>query len=548
VRGSLQQVTEEMDTAFASTAFSPVICDAWDRASGIYDSSGDVVVQGVTGLPLFIGTMQFTVKAVLAVVEDIAPGDVFIVNDPYAGGTHLMDVKMVAPIFHDAECILFLANTGHWPDVGGRSPGGFTTQSTDTFQEGVRIPPLRLIERGRVNSGLVELLLANVRGLPRDRRGDIEAQLNALALGARRLEEVIGRYGWNTIQRVIHELAARSERLMREHIAALPDGTYEASDFLDNDGIRPDPVRISLNLTIEGDEMHFDFSATDPPTLGPFNAPLSTTLTSCYIAVKHIFPEIPINAGCFRPLKFNVPATTLLNPTFPRPVAGCTTEVPQRIIDVVFQALVQAAPERVPASAFSTGSNYAIAGTDRVGAPFAFVNYTGGGYGGSAFEDGLINGATTISVARVASIEVLEQRFPVRYVRYGIREGSAGPGRHRGGFGTVVEVEMLCSEATFSLLGDRAHHAPRGALGGGPGAPARHTFFQSGIEWVPPSGAKVENLQLREGDRVLMETPGGGGFGDPSEREEARVAADIKAGYLTAELAAAQYGKAKKGG
>ena len=545
VHGALQQVVEEMDAVFVASAFSPVICDAWDRASGIYDGrSGEVIAQGETGLPLFIATMQFTVQAVMASTSanNLAEGDIYIVNDPYAGGTHLMDVRLVAPYFHKGKPLFFAANTGHWPDIGGMAPGGWAAGATEMYQEGLRIPPLALYRRGELNREVLELIFANIRGRSSDRRGDVQAQVAALRMGLERLGGVVDRFREETILSCVDDFYDRAENLTRSRIASLPNGTYHAEDVLDNDGIDDRPVRIALDLTVRNDQIHFDFSDTDPATRGPVNCPYPTTVTSCAIAIKHLFPDVPINAGFLRPLSFGVPAGSLLSPRFPSPVSGSTTETPQRIIDVVLKAFVEIDPDRTLASCFSTGSNHAMAGSDPEGGSYAFINFFGGGYGGSSSGDGLTNGATLLSVARTPSLEVMEQRFPIRFHRFAVREGSAGPGTFRGGLGIEAEFELLRGEATFNLFGDRARFGPPGVLGGGPAAPARHTLIVEGDAWDPPRGAKVQNVQLRVGDRVVIRTPGGGGYGDPDSRDPAQVAADVGNGYLDAVAAERDYG------
>lgn len=543
VQGSLQQVVEEMDAAFVATAFSPVISDAWDRASGIYDGrTGEVIVQGETGLPLFIATMQFTVQAVMAKMEEPRMGDIYIINDPYEGGTHLMDVRMVAPVFHQEKLLLYVANTGHWPDIGGMAPGGWAASAREIYQEGVRIPPLLLRRDGETNHELLELLYANVRGRSGDRRGDVEAQLAALELGLRRLGSTVDRFGSEVVLSCVDEFSEQAERLTRERIQALPNGSFAAEDYLDNDGIEDRPVLIALDLTIDGDEMFFDFARSAEATQGPVNCPYPTTVTSCAIALKHLFPDIPINAGFLRPLHVKVPDGSVLNPSFPKPVSGSTTETPQRVIDVVLKVFLQIEPDLTLASCFSTGSNHAMAGTDPESGVFAFINFFGGGYGGSSRGNGLTNGATLLSVARTPSLEVMEQRFPIRFKRFAIREDSAGAGMLRGGFGIIAEFELVRGEATLNVFGDRTRLGPPGAIGGHAGLPARHTLLTSGEEWEPPMGAKVENVQMQPGDSLVIRTPGGGGFGDPRRRDPARVADDIRNGYISKEAAMTEYG------
>lgn len=542
IKGSLEQVADEMDSVYATAAFSPIISDGLDRASGIYHGrTGEVIVQGTTGLPIFIGVMQFTVQAVMGGFE-WHRGDICVVNDPFAGGTHLMDVKLVAPYFGpDGDLLFFLANTGHWPDIGGMSPGGITSTATETYQEGVRIPPMLLASAGEVNEQLIDLILANVRGRPADRRGDLAAQIASLRLGADRLDEIVQRFGAEALLEATTELHSRSEQLMRERIREIPDGVYSARDVMDNDGITDTPFDVDVDVIVDGTELTFDFARTSKEVEGPLNCPISSSKTACLIAIKHLFPDVPINGGCFAPISFRIPEGSFLNPRFPRPVAACTTEAPQRVIDVIFTALSVVLPH-VPAPAFSTGSLHAITGQSGNGYQFAFFNYMGGGYGGSAVEDGLINGATTISIAQAAGVEIQEQRFPVRYRQYSIRPDSEGPGEHRGGPGTCVEIELLAETGKASVLGDRASFGPPGLKGGLTAETASHSFRLEGQTWMPPMGAKAENVRMQRGDSILLRTPGGGGWGDPLARPRESVGRDVALGYISPERARSAYG------
>ena len=437
VRGGLEQIAEEMDLTMQRTAFSPVISEANDFANGIYEAdTGEVVAQGRWGLALFIGVMQFTTQALLRVVDkrEMEEGDIFLVNDPYSGGTHLMDMGMVKPFFYEEELFVFLSNRGHWPDIGGMVPGGFASSTTEVYQEGLRIPPVKLYSRGVLNEDLPRLVLANVR-VPNERRGDIQAHLAAFEVGERRLRRLLDRYGRETVKACIAELKKRSETQMRSHLEEIPDGTYEYTDHLDNDGIDFEPLRIDLKLTIRGSEAHLDFSDSSPPCRGPMNSVVSAATSACYLGFRHIFPEVPVNAGCFRPLKIDIPTTTFMNAQLPAPVAGCSSEVSQRVGDVVMGALEQAVPERGSAGIFGTITNQSIGGIDEEVGPYVMYMFNGGGYGGHHEGDGLIYGAPIISVARSQPVELYEQRYPVRIRKFAIREESAGAGEHRDGVG-----------------------------------------------------------------------------------------------------------------
>ena len=542
IRGALEEITNEMDYVFERMAFSPVISDGWDRADGIYDPvTGEVYAQGPRGLPTFVGVMQFATKAVIDRIADPRPDDIFVTNDPYLGGTHLMDVKMIRPFFYRGELFAYLANTGHWSDIGGRTPGGFSPKATDIYQEGLRLPPLRIFANGVLDQQILDVILVNTR-VARERLGDIRAQATALRVGDRRLTELLDRYGRDVVHAAVRELAARTEAAVRERIREIPAGVYRFADHMDSDGVVDRPLRLQLDLTVGDGAMHFDFSASDPPCRGPLNSVLATTVSACCVAMKHLFPEIPLNYGFFRPLSFTVPTSTFLNAQEPRPVAGCAAEVSQRVIDVVFGALGQAIPDGVPAAAFSTVSNVAIGGDDPLHGPYVAYSFIGGGYGGSSVSDGLNNGCSTISLARTQAVEVFEQHYPLLVRQYAIREGSAGAGRHRGGFGVVFEIELRRGDAVLaSLLGDRSRFAPFGAAGGGPGTSSRYTFTIGGEASHPAHGSKDEGVVFGPGDRLRMETPGGGGFGPPEARDPERVARDVRLEYIGRDAARAQY-------
>jgi len=530
VRGAFEQIAEEMDTVLAASAISPVIADAWDRASGVFHPvTGEVIAQGSTGLPIFIVVMQHTVQEVIKAhpPHTMKPGDVFIVNDPYRGGTHVMDVKFVRPFFQDGKIKAIIANTGHWPDVGGMTPGGFTPASTDVYQEGLRFPPVRIMEEGKMNQALLDVMMLNMR-VAEDRYGDMAAQLNALELGCQRLDEVFRQWGDETLNRCIDELKLRSEMLMRNHIRTIPPGTYHFRDEMDSDGVEEGRVIIDLKMTVEDSEITFDLSGSSSELRGPFNSPISSTITALMIGMKHVFWDVPINAGCFVPFKYIIPEGSMFNPRPPRPVSGTTTETAHRLVGVTMGALAQAIPERVPAGFFGTGTNVGIGGNSPMYGRYATIFFFGGGYGGHADGDGLTNGSTTIAASRNSSVEVLEQTVPLLFTRYAVRDGSAGVGEYRGGLGVEIDFHLRDGEAYFTLVGDRGTAGPHGLVGGEPGLPADHSFHTAGKTFKAPHLTKIDRLYLKGGDGCSLKTPGGGGYGnvedrDPKKRELDRM-------------------------
>src|SRR5262245_38323856 len=389
VQNGLQQVASEMDLTFERAAFSPVISEGFDRSDGIYaKDNGEVIAQGELGLPIFVGVMQFTTRAVIDHVRESAealrPGDIFIVNDPYCGGTHLMDVKMVKPFFYRGKLWAFLSNTGHWPDTGGSVPGGFSTRATEVQQEGLRLPPVKLYREGVMQPDILSIILANIR-VPEERIGDIKAQTAGLTVGEKRLTALIDRYGETTVSACIAELRRRSEQMMRAHIAKIPDGVYAGEAFVDSDGVDPDPLAIRLRLRVDGTDLHFDFSESSPPCRGPLNSVIATTKAAVYLAIKHGFPDVPINAGCFLPLHIADPHGTFLYARYPRPVSGCAAEVSSRIAESIFTTLGQAIPDDLFAAPAGTSGNLTLGGHDPLKERhYIMYIFSGGGYGGSA--------------------------------------------------------------------------------------------------------------------------------------------------------------------
>lgn len=540
IQSSLQQVCDEMDLTFSRAAFSPVIAEANDRSDGIYSAvDGSLIAQGSQGLPVFVGVMQYSTGTLIEMIRDgrclpPEPGDIYIVNDPYLGGTHLMDVRFAMPVYRNGEIFCWLSNTGHWPDIGGAVPGGFSASATAVEQEGLRLPPVKLFKKGVLDPEIYAIITSNIR-VADQRIGDIRAQAAALAVGQDRLFAVLDRYGDDTVASAIAELRARAADQMRAHIAAIPDGTYTSKAFVDSDGVVDQPLTIALAVEKAGDTLTFDFAGSSPPCAGPMNSVIATTLSSVYLAMRHIFPDVPISAGAFEPLVVKRPEGTFLDARYPRPVSGCAAEVSQRIAEAVFAAMVQALPDRVTAAPAGSSGNFALGGHDPArDRGFVMYQISGGGYGGSASGDGLSNGCSTIGISKSPPVEIMEQAFPVLYRHYALREGSGGAGERRGGFGLSYEVELLRGEARASFVMDHGRFGPQGVLGGGDGAVNTVTVFRSGVPHTPPHLSKEQDIPLKAGDRVRVGTPGGGGYGDPLKRDRELVRRDVALGYYTA--------------
>lgn len=549
IQNGLQQVCNEMDLAFCRAAFSPVISETMDRSDGIYHrDSGELIAQGELGLPVFVGTMQFSTQAVIDRVRadgvDLEEGDVFIVNDPYLGGTHLMDVKFVKPFFYRGALWCWLANTGHWPDVGGIVPGGFSANATEVEQEGLRLPPVKLYKRGELDREILSIILSNIR-IADQRIGDIKAQAAALAIGERRLAGLLDRYGSDTVDGAIGELKARAAQQMRAKIAAIPDGVYEGEAFVDSDGVVNEPLRIAMKIAKRGETLAFDMAGSSPPCRGPMNSVLATTKSSIYLAIKHVFPDVPINAGTFEPLEIVAPEGTFLYAKYPRPVSGCAAEVSQRIAEAVFGALVKAIPDQLFAAPAGTSGNLSVGGHDPV-RKRSYVMYviSGGGYGGSAHGDGISNGCSTIGISKTTPIEVMEQYYPVLFEEYSLYEGSGGPGEHRGGFGVNYKFRLRRGEARASMVMDHGRYGPQGALGGRDGGVNRVRVRHGESAYEPPHLSKDQDIHLDAGDVIEVSTPGGGGYGEAFRRAPERVARDVGRGYYSRAQAVNWFGVA----
>ena len=539
IEAGLRHVCNEMDIAFSRAAFSPVIAEADDRADGIYAADdGRLISQGELGLPVFVGTMQYSARELIRLIGEgrsgkPEPGDIYIVNDPYLGGTHLMDVRFARPFYYGSEHVCWLQNTGHWPDVGGMVPGGFSAHATEVEQEGLRLPPVKLFKCGVIDQEILAIIQSNIR-VADQRIGDIKAQAAALHVGDRRLSELIDRHTLPVMRRAWAELETRASQLMRAYIAAIPDGTYSSEAFVDSDGVVNTPLRIALAVTKSGDTLTFDFAGSSPPCLGPMNSVRATTLSSVYLAVRHIFPDTPLNAGAFAPLAITGIEGTFLDAHYPRPVSGCAAEVSQRIAEAVFLALARAIPKLVTAAPAGTSGNFCLGGTDpATGSSYVMYQITGGGYGGNALTDGLSNGCSTIGISKTAPVEVMEQKFPVlfRYVK--LHEGSGGGGAQRGGFGVHYEIEVLRGNARASFVMDHGRFGPPGIEGGAAGACNVVRIHRGNETLVPAHLSKDQDITVLTGDRIEVMTPGGGGYGNPRERDAALISRDVARGYYT---------------
>ncbi len=543
IQSGLQQVCNEMDLVFVRSAFSPVISEALDRSDGIYDkTNGELIAQGELGLPVFVGTMQFGTQCVIERAKNLQPGDVYIVNDPYLGGTHLMDVRFVKPFFYQGKLFAWLANTGHWPDTGGAVPGGFSANATEVEQEGLRLPPVKLYKAGALDEEILSIVLSNIR-IADQRIGDIKAQAAALTLGEKRFTELLDRYGAETVTSSIKELKSRAAQQMRARIQEIPDGLYEGEGFVDSDGVVNEPLRIEMKIRKEGTELYFDMSGSSPPCLGPMNSVIATTKSSVYLAIKHIFPDVPLNAGTFEPLHIKDPEGTFLYAKYPRPVSGCAAEVSQRIAEAVFSALVKAIPELLFAAPAVTSGNLCIGGYDpKHNRNYVMYVISGGGYGGNLNGDGLSNGCSTIGISKTTPVEVMEQFYPVLFEEYSLHESSGGAGKQRGGFGVNYKIKLRRGNAKVSMVMDHGRFGPQGVLGGKDGGVNFVQVEQNGEPYIPAHLSKDQNILVQTGDTIRVSTPGGGGYENPFLRNPDLVRHDVQRGYYTPQEAQERFG------
>ena len=514
-------VAEEMGVALQRTAYSPNMKERLDFSCAIFDPDGAMVAQAAH-IPVHLGAMPFSVAAAIDHVGSLAPGDIVIVNDPYLGGTHLPDITMVAPVFigsgDNRQPAGFVSNRGHHADVGGMTPGSLPL-STELYQEGTIIPPLRIVRRGRINAEVVQLICRNSR-TAQERKGDLAAQIASIRVGARRLAEIAERYGMETTREHMDAILDYSERRTRAAIDRIPDGSYHFLDYMDDDGQTDQLIPIAVTLIVEGDHMIADFEGTGGQRPGCINAPFAVTTSAVLYAVRCITSgDIPANQGCLRPVTIKAPEGTLVHPQPQRGVAGGNVETSQRITDVLLGALAQALPDVIPAASQGTMNNLLIGGHDPVrDKAFVYYETIAGGMGARPDKDGISGIHTHMTNTMNTPIEALEFAFPLRLQEYSIRRGTGGDGMRRGGDGLQRDVEFL-SPARVTILSERRKRAPYGLHGGHHGHHGENVLLRSGYEEVRLSGK--ETLDVVTGDVLSIRTPGGGGWGTPTEEAPA---------------------------
>ena len=509
LRNQFESVADEMGQVLIRGAYSPNITERQDCSTAIFDADGRMIAQA-EHIPVHLGAMPEAVDAVLD--HDPAPGDVFVLNDPFAGGTHLPDVTLISPIAPREEILGYAVSRAHHADVGGMTPGSMPAGAEEIYQEGLRLPPTRLVDAGERNEELFSLILANVRN-PEERRADFRAQLAATERAEERLSDLTDDHGYDRVVDGFDAVIDYSRERIRDSIGDLPDGTYRASDVLEGDGVTDDDIEIQAAVTVDGATITVDFAGTADQVAGNLNAPLAVATSAVYFVIRSLTdPEIPPNHGCYEPVTVSAPEGCLLNPEPPAAVVGGNVETSQRVTDVVFLALAEAAPDRVPAQGQGTMNNLIIGGR---GGEFAYYETIGGGFGGRASGDGMDGVQVGMTNTLNTPVEALEAEYPLRVDRYALRPDSGGDGTHRGGLGLERRLRIQ-QDATVSLLTERRRHAPQGVDGGEPGATGENLLQLPGED--EKSVAAKTTVDVPAGTVVTVRTPGGGGHGDPGNR------------------------------
>jgi N-methylhydantoinase B/oxoprolinase/acetone carboxylase alpha subunit len=557
LHNALTNIAAEMALVMMKTSYSTIFNEGLDFSTVLLDREGNLISEK-NYTPSMMGAITHTVRWTLEEFgeEFFQPGDVVVHNDPYRGNCHIPEHMMMKPIFEGHELIAFAGAIGHVAEVGGKAPGSFASDATDVYQEGLRLPPVKLLEGGRYNEQLWRVILANHR-TPRNTWGDFHAMIGALNVGEQRLLALVGRYDLPTLRDGTRALIEYSERRLRAEIEGLPDGRYESSMLVEDDGVSAEPFEVRVAVVVRGDEVIADFTGSSPQVRGPMNCTYVVAASAVYNAVFCVTdPQtlIPRNSGCYRPLRIIAPAGSVVNVQHPGPSVGGNTDLQPKLIDLLLAALAQAVPERIAASSGGSSSNLLFGGVHpETGVYYSNYHFDGMGSGATALKDGNDGEITRHSNCRNTPIEVFEHRYPLRTLEYRLVQDSGGPGEHRGGLSTQRTLLVTADEITFSALFDRMRIAPSGLFGGGDAlgsdllvcraGESEFQRFDAAFGTVSPS--KFTNVVLKRGDRLRYRAPGGAGFGDPAKRDPARVREDVLDGYVSAAAARAHYGFAE---
>jgi N-methylhydantoinase B len=554
LHNALGNIAAEMALVMKKTSYSTIFNEGLDFSTVLLDREGNLIAEK-NYTPSMMGAIPNTVRWTLEEFGEgfFEPGDVVVHNDPYRGQCHLPEHMVMAPIFQDGELIAFAGNIGHLAEVGGKAPGSFASDATDVYQEGLRLPPVKLFERGKYNEQVWRIILANHR-TPRNTWGDFHAMVGALRVGERRFLALCERYDADSIREGAARLIDHSERRLRAEIAELPDGRHEAAMMVEDDGVSSDPFEVKVAVVVRGDEVIVDFTGSSPQVRGPMNCTYVVAASAAYNAVFCVADpemEIPRNSGCYRPVRIIAPPGTVVNVRHPGPSVGGNTDLQPKLIDLLLRAFAPVAPDRIAASSGGSSSNLLFGGVHPAdGRYYSNYHFDGMGTGATSQKDGNDGEVTRHSNCRNTPVEVFEYRYPLLTLDHGLARDSGGAGRHRGGLSTYRTLRVLAPEITFSALFDRCRIAPWGLAGGHDalgsellvrrvGEPEFRRFDEV---FGVASPTKFTNVVLRAGDELRYRTPGGGGYGDPAERDRELVREDVAEGYVSPEAAARDYG------
>ncbi|MEM4384887.1 MAG: hydantoinase B/oxoprolinase family protein [Candidatus Caldarchaeum sp.] len=546
IRNYLLTVAQEMKSLVMRSAYSALWKEGGDLSCGILTPKAEIVAQGPDDIPAHLATMPFSVKGAVdrVGIENIHEGDILLHNDPYSGNNHLPDFLAALPVFYGDEIVAYTAVRAHWVDVGGITAGSYSSAATEIYQEGLRIPPSKIVKRGRINKELLDVILSNVRA-PAERSGDLMAQLSGCQLGERRIIALIEKYSLRKFLSAMETILEYSERMTRREISKMREGSYSFTDYCDEDELNPEPIKIHVTATVKNSEIIIDFTGSSPQVKSNMNAPLPVTYCATYYGVKMMTdPWNPSNSGCYRPIKVVAPEMSVVNPRFPAAVAAGNHETASRITEVVVGALSQACPEKAVAAGSGTSCVLLASGVDnrdeRKGRRWIHYEVNSGGVGARSTKDGVNAFRWGVGNTANTPVEILETLFPLMVERYELITDSGGAGKYRGGL-TTRKVYRFLNHSSVVIVSDRGSHPPFGLFGGKSGRPAKFTLVKSdGRELVLKT--RTREFYVEPDDIIVMEAPGSGGLGNPLERDRELVVRDVLYGYVSPSVAEAEYG------
>ncbi|MGZ9817773.1 hydantoinase B/oxoprolinase family protein [Peribacillus simplex] len=551
INSAMISICREMGITLMKTSYSTIFNEALDFTCGLANTKGELIAVA-DYCPAMIGGMPVLIENCIKEipVSEMKPGDVILHNDPYRGGLHIPEHTLFKPIFIDGEVVGYAVAIGHIAEIGGIVPGGFAAEATEVFQEGIRLPPVKIINEGKDNEAVWKIMLANVR-TPRHNYGDLRALISSVNLGESRLSELIIKYGKEIFTQTVDDLLDYSERRMRAELKEIPNGYYNFEDYIENDGIEDKTFTIKANVYVEDEEVIVDYTGTSPQARGPINATYGVSVSAAYNALLHITdPEIPKNSGCFRPIKVVAPPGTVVNVDFPAPEVGGNTETHPRIALAIIGAFSKAVPDKVMACEGGTHLNFVFGGHhDDYDEYYVCYDLEAVGWGARPYADGNNMVDSINGNCRTTPTEVFETRFPWLIESFNLNQDSGGPGKYRGGLGAEKVLKCVAKEITVSQMSDRHQIAPFGLFNGQEGGLGATLVMKNGeSEWKnvkeaygKVSSSKFSNLTVKKGDRVKIVTPGGGGYGDPCDRDRSKLEEDIKDGFVSEEAALSIY-------